>query len=871
MAETSGPQRLTRLATASPEAAASALDNDSQLLWDSGGIDSTDSTHRVYSGPRLRSRQRCSWRVRIWDDYGTPSEWSAPAWWEMGLLELSDWSAQWIEPDAPSQRVPYLRRRFALRDEVARARVYATSHGLYQLYLNGHRIGDFELTPGFTSYHKRLQYQTYDLTESLRIGDNVIGALLGEGWYAGVLGLGDAWDNKRYGEHTSFFAQLEVTYRDDTTDTIVTDEHWRSSPSPILNSGVYAGETYDARLEQTHWANLGGLNGLWSRVLARILPHDGLVAQHGPPIRKIQELVPKCILRASTGETIVDLGQNMVGWVRLCARGPAGTTITLRHGEILDAKGDLYTENLIGAGQTIRYILRGTGAIEVYEPHFTFQGFRYVSIHGYPGEVTVGSITGVVLHSDMAQASEFATSDDRLNQLHHNVVWSQKGNSVDIPTDCPQRLERLGWTGDAQVFAATAAFNMDVALFFTKWLKDLAADQYPNGSVPWVVPDVVRTIEVAPLPELLGKEAAGAAGWGDAATVIPWELYLAYGDTRVLQEQYASMAKWVDYQRARAGDQLVWSGDYQWGDWLPFGDVSTDTDLIATAYFARSVDLLGRTAQALGKDDDVLRYRILFRDVRAAFNRTFVATDAKVGGGTQTAYVLALQFDLLPPEQHAAAAGLLAASVRSTGHLTTGFLGTPGLLFALSKFGYLEDAYRLLLRDNIPSWLYPLTHGATTIWENWDGIRPDGSLQDPSMNSFNHYAKGAVGEWMYRVIAGISADSTRPGYKHSRISPKPGGGLHRVRASHSTLYGELSTSWEIAGSTFQLVVSIPANTTATVTLPSATVQAILESGEPLAVGNGITSVQDDGADVTVELGSGSYRFSYAMADSHSEP
>jgi alpha-L-rhamnosidase len=851
-----------------------ALGKGKDVVWGTGKVASEDSTELPYAGPPLRARQRYYWQVRVWDQSGSVSAWSAPARWEMGLLSRSDWSARWAEPGAGLKNDVLLRRDFTLAGEIRQARVYVTSHGLYRLFLNGQRVGDAELTPGWTSYGKRLQYQTYDVTALLKKGENAVGAMLGEGWYAGAL----AFQGSRplYGSHTGLLMELEVIYTDGRSERIVTDERWRASGGPILMSGIYAGETYSALLEHTGWSEAGFDDRQWSRVEINSESKDVLVAQSGPPVRRIERIVPKAILRSQAGQTIVDMGQNMVGWVRLAVEGRAGTTVTLRHGEVLDATGNLYTENLRGAQQTVRYTLKGRGA-EVYEPHFTFQGFRYVAVQDYPGKLTPEKVAGIVVHSDIGRASEFETSSPLLNQLQHNIVWGQKGNFVDIPTDCPQRDERLGWTGDAQVFAPTAAFNAHVGGFFEKWLKDLAVDQYANGGVPFVIPDVIPEMDTHDLqgaPEAIRNKgkipAGGVAGWGDAATVIPWAMYLAYRDRGVLEQQYASMARWVEYERVRAGAELIWRGDFQFGDWLDFGSEergrfgATSADLIATAYFAHSADLLSRAARVLGKIDDAGRYAKLFADVRAAFQRAFVTADAKVGEGTQTAYVLALQFDLLPQEQRAAAARHLVEAVRAEGHLTTGFLGTPGLLAALSENGYLEDAYRLLNRKEYPSWMYPVERGATTIWERWDGERPDGSFQTPTMNSFNHYAYGSVGEWMYRVIGGINIDPRAPGYKHVSIEPRPGGGLTWVKASHEGPFGVVRSEWHQDGVRFSLLVEVPPNSTATLRLPHAQLGNVTESGHPLSRAEGVSGSRQDEESVVAEIGSGRYEFAYSL-------
>lgn len=824
------------------------------LLWDSGRIPSDTSVFVDYAGPPVESRTRYFWRVRAWDSHGGVSPWSPVASWETGLLRSSDWSARWIgETPQPGDSLPapspLLRRAFRLNGAIRSARVYVTSLGLYELYLNGQRVGDQQFTPGWTSYRRRLQYQTYDVTSLLRPAGNALGAILGDGWYRGYLGF---WGQRNiYGLRRALLVQLEIRYQDGRTDRIVSDPSWKTAPGPIVASGIYRGETYDARRERAGWATAAFDDHDWTPVAIIDAPAASLVAVVSPAVRRVRELRPVAIRHAPSGETVFDLGQNFTGWTRLSVRAAAGTTITLRYAEVLDNAGNLYTANLRAASQTDRYTTGGNG-VERYEPHFTFHGFRYVAVTGLPSTPDTSTITGVAVSSDLEQTGTFETSDSLLNQLQRNIVWGERSNFLDVPTDCPQRDERLGWTGDAQVFSRTAAYNMNVAGFFAKWLADLAADQDTSGIVPWVIPNF------APDSAHLG----GTAGWSDAAVIIPWTMYQAYGDRGLLARQFPSMRAWVDYMHRRAGPGLIWRPGWQFGDWLAlhsddpsYPGATTSTDFIATAYLAHSADLVSRAAAALGRTDDAHAYAELFRGVRAAFDREFVSEAGRVGENTQTAYALAIAFDLLPDSIVAGAADRLAQDVRSRGaHLTTGFLGTPVLLHALSATGHADMAFALLMQRSYPSWLYPITRGATTMWERWDGIRPDSSFEDPGMNSFNHYAFGAVGDWMYRNIAGIDLDPSVPGYKRARIAPHVGAGLTSARASLATPYGRLATAWRIEGQQFLLDVTVPVNTTAEVTLPDTRVDRVQEGGQHV-------EGQQRGDDVTVVVGSGQYHFS----------
>jgi alpha-L-rhamnosidase len=826
------------------------------LYWDSGKTQSGNSIHNKWEGPALNTGQRYYWRVRIWDNHGNVTPWSETAFWEMGLLEQGDWQALWVEPgfdDDPQspQPAPMMRSEFTAGGRIKSARAYITAHGLYELYINGHRVGTELFTPGWTSYHNRLQYQTYDVTGLITQGENAVGVYLGDGWFRGYMGR---LNRNNYGKTLALLAQIIINYEDGSTGVFGTGGDWKSTTGPILWSDLYNGEYYDARLEKEGWSKPGYDDGNWKGV--RIADHGTgkLIAQQAPPVLKIQELKPVAVFTTPGGDTVLDMGQNMIGWIKLRVEGPAGTAVRLRHAEVLDRDGNFYTENLRTADQTNTYILKG-GGVEVWEPRFTFQGFRYLAVDGYPGEILPENFTGVIIHSDMEPTGHFQCSHPLVNHLQHNIVWGQKGNFLDVPTDCPQRDERKGWTGDIQVFAPTANINMNTLGFLAKWLGDLAADQNAEGSVPHIVPNVHD------------HRSFGSAGWADAALIVPWSLYRYFGDAGILETQYESMKAWVEFMRRRAAgnhNTYLWDTDFSFGDWLSYSTSSdahypgayTDYRMIATMFFAHSTDLLRKTAEILGKENDAKEYGRLFEKIRESFLSEYVTPGGRVLSDTQTSYILALAFNLLPDEMLGVAVDRLAGDVRERGHLTTGFLGTPYLNPILSRYGHHDAACRLLLRERYPSWLYPVTMGATTIWERWDGIKPDGLFQSAEMNSFNHYAYGAIGEWLFEEIAGIKPAG--PGYKTVHIEPSPGGGLSHARAIINSVHGRIESSWELTGELFTLHVEIPANVAGRVKLPEAVVSGI--SGN--LSDKGIHSVVQDGTDVLVQLGSGSYTFTY---------
>jgi alpha-L-rhamnosidase len=998
-----------------------SLAQDYADIWDSGRVNSDQSVNVLYGGPAVESRRRYYWQVRVWDSQGTPSPYSQPTWWEMGLLSSQDWKAKWITRDMPLERGDYesspkwiwaandnaltnatpgkhdfrfsfklskkpkaatlfitakdnlaawvngkqivtespmgkfgraqdpwgyfrvipvgkflsaganslaaeaivqqdherppqagfiallrvemadgkierfisgpewkagpeqtsnawtgqtfddsswpaaavvceigqdplgtpwpaqpvdlLRKTFSLAKAVKSARIYSTALGAYQLYLNGQRVGNDVLAPGWTDYRKRVVYQVYDVTEQVRQGGNAIGAILGGGWYADGL----SWLQNRYNfgpPPVRLLVQLEVEYTDGSHDSTLSDESWKSKPSPITGSEIYNGENYDARLEQSGWDQASFSDSRWGAVAVAPASPAPVVAQNFQPIRVNEILKPKAVTNPTPGVYIFDLGQNMVGWARLHVSGKAGTKVRIRFGEVLKPNGDLYTENLRTAEATDTYILRGKGQ-ESFEPHFTFHGFRYVELTGYPGIPTADAIDGVVFYTAAPFTIQFSTANPIVNQLWSNILWGQRGNFLSVPTDCPQRDERLGWMGDAEVFWRTASFNANLAAFSHKFTTDIRDAQSPTGAFTDVSPRV-------------GPTTDSVAGWADAGVIIPWSAYLQFRDTRLLEDNWAAMEKWMEHI-AGSNPNGLWlkerGNDY--GDWLAIGS-TTSKDLIATAYWAYDASLMMRIAQVLDRPQDEQKYREVFERVRKAFNQEYVKSDGTVGTGSQTSYVLALHMNLLSQKDRAIAAERLVEDIKAHDwHLTTGFLGTPYLMLELSNSVHSDVAYRLLLQNTYPSWGYMIEHGATTMWERWNG---DQMMGDPSMNSYNHYAYGAVAEWLYRYAAGIDELSEDPGFHRIVLHPQFDSTLGAVKATYDSPYGPITSNWKVDGSTIKWDVVIPPNTTSLIYLPGGVATRILEGGKDIRQSTGVSLVLKDSHSAIYQAGAGSYTF-----------
>lgn len=736
-----------------------------------------------------------------------------------------------------------LRTTFRADKPVRTATVYASALGNVDLYLNGRRVSDDYFTPGWTDYTKRVYYRAYDVTAQMRSGENVLGAILADGWYSGHIGWGHIRDH--YGKKPRVRVQLHVEYADGTSAVVASGPEWKAAVGPLSEADFLMGETYDAQRELRGWSSPGFDAAAWAPVDVGAEMQPVMQAHPGEPVRAFAEYKIQKVTEPRPGVYVLDLGRNFAGVARLTVAGQPGQKIRLRFAERLNPDGTIYTINLRSARATDTYVCRG-GETEVWQPRFTFHGFQYVEITGLTDVPKPDTVVGVALSSDTPVVGRFECSDAMLNQLYSNIVCTQRANFIDLPTDCPQRDERLGWTGDAQVYVRTATLNTDVQAFFTKWLVDLEDGQRKDGQFPMVAP-----VKVA------GDD--GGPAWADAGVICPWTIYEVYGDRRVLESHYAAMKRFIDFCQKRSTADLLPPKKYHcFGDWLSI-KADTPKDINYMAYFAYSTRLVAQAAEVLGHADDAAKYRQLFDKIRAAFNRAYVAADGRIQGNTQTCYVLALAFDLLDAERQKLAAKHLVEDIAARGyHLSTGFIGTKDLMLALAKIGRNDIAYRLLHNDTFPSWGFSIKHGATSIWERWDGWTPDKGFQDPGMNSFAHYSFGAVYQWMVENIGGIRNDG--PAYQRIVIAPQPGGKLTWAKVGYASIRGQIQSDWRLEGGRLLMDVTIPANTTATVSLPVAQAEGVTESGHALAQAEGVKLLGVKDGRVELSVGSGAYHF-----------
>lgn len=769
--------------------------DDENIVWDSGRQESRESVLVSYAGNPLREEMRYQVEISAEDNYGNQAE--SHTYFETGLFEPAGLEAQMITHDFPEEETacPIFYRRFSLEGPVDRIRLYATAHGVYEAHINGKRIGNEYMTPGWTSYHKRLQYQCYDVTEYME-EENEITITAGNGWYKGILGFDCKPD--RYGDRVEVMAQLHIDYSDGRREIIATDENWGVRTGEIRYSEIYMGETIDTDGAEIRQGKVA------------VVPFDKsiLTAQENEPVRVTERLAAISVFTDPAGRHLVDFGQNITGLAEVRIRGRKGQKIVVRHAETLDKDGNFYPETLRGAKSEDTYICNGLE--QIFMPHFTFHGFRYIAVEGIDN-MKPEMFTACVMHSDMEKIGDFTCSNEKVNRLQQNISWGLRDNFFDVPTDCPQRDERLGWMGDAQVFSWTAAYNRNTALFFTKWMRDISADSSLENGVPHVVPDIMGTYS--------------SSAWSDAAVIIPWVVYQNFGDKRILEEAWSCMHEWVDYIHNHCNEEGLWMSNFQYGDWLALdreecGDRtgSTDKYLVANAYYLYVTDLVRRTAEILGKETEAAEYRQLYEETLASFREEYYTKRGRIVSETQTGCVLSLYFNLARPEDRDKILHTLLSNIENhKNHLTTGFVGTPYLCHALSENGAHDMASLLFMREDYPSWLYAVNMGATTIWERWNSIMPDGSFEMSGMNSLNHYAYGSVGDWMYRKIAGIN--QLEPGYRRICFRPMLVKGIEEAKGELESPYGKIVSFVSCRNKKIHVKVQIPANTTAELYLP----------------------------------------------------
>lgn len=788
-------------------------DENGNVVWNSGKKASDQSVLIPYEGEKLADEMLYKVEVSVADNHGNVE--SIEGTFETGIFDNTEFTAKMITSDFPAEETacPVFGKTFAIDKKVKKARLYATAHGVYEVTLNGQTVGDYRMAPGWTSYHNRLQYQIYDVTEQLA-AENEIAITVGNGWYKGILGFYCL--PNQYGTQTGAFAELHVEYEDGSKDVIATDETWSVKTGEIRYSEIYMGETIDTDAPEITEGN----------VVVKDFDKAVLTAQENEPVRITEKIEGKELIVTPKGERLVDFGQIVTGVVEVHVKGEKGQKIVIRHAEVLDKDGNFYPETLRQAKSIDTFICNGEE--QIFRPHFTFHGFRYICVEGME-EFTADQFIACVTHSDMEKTGDFNCSNKKVNQLQSNITWGQRGNFLDIPTDCPQRDERLGWTGDAQVFSWTAAFNRNTALFYTKWMRDVAAESSLEKGVPHVVPDI------------LGQYSSSA--WSDVAVIVPWVVYQMYGDKGILEENWKCMHEWVDYIKNNCEENGLWQSGFQYGDWLALDKEesadrtgATDKYMIANAYYLYVTELVKKTAEVLGKDEEAKKYADLYETTLDAFQREYYTETGRIVSETQTGAIISLYFNLAREKDRKRILNTLLTNIANhKNHLATGFVGTPYICHTLSENGAHEMAATLFMKEDYPSWLYAVNMGATTIWERWNSIKPDGTFDESGMNSLNHYAYGSVGDWMYRKVAGLS--QLEPGYKKFQVKPMFVKGIEECGTEFESVYGKIVTNTSCKNGKIHVHVEVPANTTAVIVLP--------EKEEEHEVGSGVYDYEYD--------------------------
>ena len=819
-------------------------------MWDSGQVASDATTQIRYAGRPLPSRLVCFWKARVWDKAGTPSPWSAVATWEMGLLAPAKWDAKWIgqNTNTAEQPLPLLRREFTVSGQVRSARLYIAGLGYAEARLNGAKVGDHHLDPGYTRYDKRVLYVTHDVTAQLHKGVNALGVMLGNGWYNVQTKAAWNFDEAAWRGAPRLLASLQIDYADGHTEVIGTDDQWKCAAGPVLANTIYGGELYDARLEQAGWDTAGFADQAWAAAQLVGAPKGQLVAQALPPIRTDKVLPVAKITEPKPGVFVFDFGQNLSGYAELSVRGPAGTAVHLKYTERLAKDGNVDQKDIathvirFGSNQVFQtdtYILKGQGK-ETWHSRFSYYGFQYVEVTGFPGKPTADSLRAVFIHTDVPVAGRFECSNELLNKIWEAGRWSYLGNLQGIPTDCPHR-EKNGWTGDAHLAAEQAMFNYFPPAFYVKWLNDLDDEQQPDGKLPGIVPTAGW-----------GYKWGNGPAWDNAFILIPYYQYVYYGDVEVFRAHYAGMKRYVDYLASHAKDGIVKLGLNDWAPWK----TKTEAGITDTAYFFVDAQVVALAARVLGKTEDAAKYAALAETIKAAFNRKFWHADTGLyDNGSQTALSCALYQGLVPPEQQARVLANLVAAVEKTGgHIDTGILGAKYLLNTLLENGRADVAYRIVSQKDQPSWGWWIAQGATTLWEEWTGS-----------SSRNHIMYGDISAWFYKALAGIRPDPQAPGFKHFYINPQVVGDLTGARGEYESIRGPMVSDWKLKGTDFRLRVVIPPNSTATVTLPTADLAAVRANRAPLAQTEGLSRPRVEAGHVVCEAGSGTYEFRCPLA------